>query len=250
MATEFLVDNLIDDGKRVVDQLVDDGLDVAAAFWVKTREEGLWHLYIASPMIDAKKPGEAYQVAYTSLSKVTGSGVQLSDLKLINDTNPIARDIIFLRDRYPAKTPTRYHGRQIGKLSIEEAYIYPPAREEFPGFDEIKKQFPSAEIFSLSIAIRDRNIMNSILPIIGPLIGKINQSEFEGKAPETLLFMGPKASSQLPFGRLVFVHRPEGWNKMFRADTQTWEEVVHIGTGKGLYETSDFSPLAALKATA
>ena len=78
-------------------------------------------------------------------------------------------------------------------------------------------------------------------------MGKINQSEFEGNAPGTLLFMGPDSSSRAPLAQLVFIHRPEGWNRMFRADTNTWEEVIHVDTGKKLYEEVDFGPLAALK---
>ena len=93
------------------------------------------------------------------------------------------------------------------------------------------------------------HLLGWLAPITSPLLGKINDSEFEGKHTGTLLFMGQKASSDSPAGRLIFVYRPEGWNKMFRADTQTWEEVVHVGTGKGLYEAADFSPLAGLKAS-
>jgi hypothetical protein len=119
-----------------------------------------------------------------------------------------------------------------------------------PFFDEIKKQFPSAEIYTLVIPVKDPTAMSSIISVASPLMGKINQSEFEGKAPGTLFFMGPKVSTTSSMGRLVFVDRPEGWNKVFRADTQTWEEVVHINTGKGLYEAADFSPLGALKTPA
>ena len=78
-------------------------------------------------------------------------------------------------------------------------------------------------------------------------IGKINQSDFEGNAPGTLLFMGLENSSRAPLAQLVFIQRPEGWNKMFKADTSTWEEVIHVDTGKKLYEEADFGPLAALK---
>jgi len=247
MAAEILVETQIEDGRRLVEQLVRDDFDVAVAFWCKTSEESLWHLYIASPLVDPKRPGDAYRPVYASLNKLAGSCIQISDLKLANEANPIARAAIEVRDRYPAPLATRYEGKRLGNLSIEEAYIYPPFREDFAGFEQIKRQFPSAEIFTLTIPIRGQNLTGWLLPTTSPLMGKINDREFEGRDAGTLLFISPEASGDSPVGKLLFVHRPEGWNKMFDADTKTWEEVASVGTGKRLYESEDFSPLAGLK---
>lgn len=127
MDTQPLVEDLIGDGQRLVEQLVRDGFEVSAAFWVKTIEEGLWHLFIASPAVVAEKPGESYRKVYASLNKVSGSRVSPSDIKLVNDMNPIVQDAIEVRDRerIPARTPTRYHGKWLGSFPINEAYIYP-----------------------------------------------------------------------------------------------------------------------------
>jgi hypothetical protein len=114
----------------LVEQLVRDGFDVSVAFWVKISEEGLWHLYIASPSVDAEKLGESYGKVYASLNKIPSSWVSPSDIKLITDMNPIARDAVEVRDRHLAKLPTRYHGKRLGSLSISEAYIYPPSAPE------------------------------------------------------------------------------------------------------------------------
>jgi hypothetical protein len=130
MDTELLVEGQIDDGQRLIEQLVRDGFEVSAAFWVKTSEEGLWHLYIASPSVGAEKLGESYRKVYASLNKVSDSWVSPSDIKLVNDMNPIAQDAIEVRDRQPAKIPTRYHGKRLGSLPINEAYIYPPSTPE------------------------------------------------------------------------------------------------------------------------
>ena len=126
MDTEILVGSQFDDGRRLVGQVVRDGFDVSVAFWVKTSEEGLWHLYLASPSVDEGTLVEAYRKVYASLSKIPDSAVSLSDIKLINDENPIAQDVIAIRDRYPARVPRRFRGKRIGNLSIVEAYIYPP----------------------------------------------------------------------------------------------------------------------------
>ena len=126
MDTEILVGSQFDDGRRLVGQVVRDGFDVSVAFWVKTSEEGLWHLYLASPSVDEGTLVEAYRKVYASLSKIPDSAVSISDIKLINDENPIAQDVIAIRDRYPARVPRRFRGKRIGNLSIVEAYIYPP----------------------------------------------------------------------------------------------------------------------------
>jgi hypothetical protein len=125
MDTELLVENRIDDGRKLVSQLVNDGFEVVAAFWVRTRDERLWFLYIASPAVVPEKIGDAYRAAYAALSKVPGSGISLSQIKLVRPENPVARDAIAARDRSPSRIPARYHGEALGGLAIEEAYIYP-----------------------------------------------------------------------------------------------------------------------------
>ena len=125
MDTELLVESQIDDGQRLIEQLDRDGFEVRAAFWVKTSEEGLWHLYIASPSVDEAKQGEAYRKVYASLSRIPDSWISPSDIKLINDANLISQDIVAVRNRHPARTPIRYRGKRIGNISIIEVYIYP-----------------------------------------------------------------------------------------------------------------------------
>jgi hypothetical protein len=124
MDTEILVGSHVEDGARLLDQLVRDDFEVGAAFWIKTSEEGLWLLYIASPSVDEGRLGEAYGKAYASLAKVPDSSISPSDIKLVNDADPIARDVIAIRDRRPANVATRYRGKRIGHVSIVEAYIY------------------------------------------------------------------------------------------------------------------------------
>jgi hypothetical protein len=127
MVTELLVESQIEDGRRFVEQLVRDGFEVTVAFWVKTSEEGSWHLFIASPSVDAEKPSGAYRKVYASLSKIPDIGISPSDIKLISSTNPIAQDALEMRgDRYPGRISTLYQGKRLGGLSIREAYIYPP----------------------------------------------------------------------------------------------------------------------------
>jgi len=126
MDTELLVTSQIEEGQRLVEQLVRDGFDVEVAFWVKTSEEGLWHLFIASPLVDAEKLGEAYRKAYASMNKIPEIGISPVDITLVSSKNPIAQDAVAMRGRHPGSIPTSFHARRLGGLSVKEAYIYPP----------------------------------------------------------------------------------------------------------------------------
>jgi hypothetical protein len=131
MAAELLVDSRIEDGERIVEQLIHDSFPVSVAFWVKPDEDTSWHLYVASPTVDPKSPGQSYPALYASLSKDPDSSVQLSEIRLVNDAEPIARDAVRLRRRYPGVMPTQFPGRRLGDLSIDEVYVYPlPSKKE------------------------------------------------------------------------------------------------------------------------
>jgi hypothetical protein len=118
----------MDDGHQLLEKLVEDGFAVTAAFWVRTREDGPWHLYIASPAVGTQKIGEAYGVLYSSLHQLVDAGIELSEIRLIPDTDPSAAAVIKARDRDPGRMPIKYPGNRLGNLSFEEAYLYPPLR--------------------------------------------------------------------------------------------------------------------------
>lgn len=245
MDTDTLVEDQIEDGRKLIDLLAQKDLDVTAACWVKTSEEGRWFFYITSKLVEEEGLAAAYRKVYGVLQLIESTWVSMSDVKLIGRGNPIAKDVLDIYRRYPARIPTRYRRPELGDVAIEEAYIYPKPEPYIRGFDEIKKRFPSAEMLWVTVTNSP-----SLLSTVNPYIGKINELEFERKAPETLMFMGANWSSREPLARLGFVYRPEGWNTLFNPASQAWEVVVHINTNKKLYETMDFSPLVGLNATA
>jgi hypothetical protein len=249
MDTETLVENQIEDGQRLIDQLSRDEFEVLVAFWLKTSEDGTWQLYIASPSVDTCKRVEVYRKVYASLNRLEQSCVRPSDLSLISGTTQIAQAAIQIRDRHPGQTPIRYHGKRLGNITIEEAYIYPPAGKWFRVFDEIKRNIPTAEILTIPILF-DEVLLGEAYPAgagIDAFRGCVNAEPFEGRAPTTCLFMGITGSVRKPLGELFFIYRPEGWNMLFRADTQQYEEVRHKATNEPLYKSVDFAPLAALR---
>ena len=124
-----LVEMQIDDGKRLIHRLIDEGIGVSAACWVKESESGWWYLYLATPLV-----GEtgATRPAYRRVNDVIralekeGFGISPLEVKLIGPDDPIAKDVIAVRDRNPVRSPIWFRGNRLGELGVEEAYIYPP----------------------------------------------------------------------------------------------------------------------------
>lgn len=125
MATESLVRELIDSGQQLIDALRDQGIDVAAAFWLKPSYEEAWFLYIATPLVDDNGLAAAYGNVYRVLRSLPNWWVLESDIKLIGVENPIARDVLAWHQSYPGRVPTRYGGRLLGRVLIDDAYLYP-----------------------------------------------------------------------------------------------------------------------------
>ncbi len=125
MDQEILVDIRFEDAEKLLSQLVRSGFDVAVAFWVLRSEENSWVLYIASTSINPGRIGNAYGALYASMSQIPDLSITISEIQLVHPSEPIAKEAIALRDRKVARLPIRYHGKRLGHLAIEEAYIYP-----------------------------------------------------------------------------------------------------------------------------
>jgi hypothetical protein len=137
-----LVENQVDEGKRLIEQLASTGFDVTAAFWVRTREDGEWTLTIASKVLEEKGPAAAYRAVNDALRKLDDPSISMSDIKVIGANNPITRDVHKIQKRYSGRTPIRFGGARFGGVDIEEAYIYSPA----PGSAETDERWRGIEI--------------------------------------------------------------------------------------------------------
>jgi hypothetical protein len=124
-----LVDH-VDDGQKLLDRLGADGFNVAAAFWVKAADEEIWHLYIASPLVDPQRIGDAYRAVYTSLSVLGETWVTLSDVKLVRPDHPLAQAAAELQRRYPGPGAVRSKRSRVADFRMEEMYVYPPGPKD------------------------------------------------------------------------------------------------------------------------
>jgi len=65
--TITLVERRIDDGRRLIGLLSQKDIDVTAAAWVPTSENGNWFLYIATEEVDKSGQATAYAKVYNVL---------------------------------------------------------------------------------------------------------------------------------------------------------------------------------------
>jgi hypothetical protein len=126
--TNTLVSDLIDDGRKIVEQLPQEGFDVTAAFWLKAADDGQWYFYIVSPVAESERLNDAYRRLYTIIRQVCRPlWLDPLEVKLIGPSNPIAKDVLAIHNHAPGQRgcPIRWGGKQLGKVPVEEAYLYP-----------------------------------------------------------------------------------------------------------------------------
>ena len=125
MGQELLVTEQIDAGADFIRDF-NDYLSVSVACWINPAESDDLFLYIAADEINDSNFDVAYGEVLRRLSSKRSQWLDPFQIKLVNSSDPIARDAIEIRDRYPAQIPTRYNGSSIGGTSIDGACIYPP----------------------------------------------------------------------------------------------------------------------------
>ena len=128
MDQDTLVEQQIRDGQRLIEDLAGSGFSVAAAGWIKTTDDSQWYLYIASSVVDMEGSSKGYGIVHPLIRKMPAPfWIGPFDVKLIRERDALAVGIHELYQRYPAPLPTWYRQPQLGGVSIEAAYLYPPA---------------------------------------------------------------------------------------------------------------------------
>jgi hypothetical protein len=125
MGQELLVTEQIEAGADFLRDF-NDYVPVSVACWLRPAESDSVFLYVASDEIDYGNMGVAYGEVLRRLGAKRSQWLDPFQVRLLNSSDPIARDAMQIRDRYPAKMPTRYNGSSIGGMGIEGAYIYSP----------------------------------------------------------------------------------------------------------------------------
>jgi hypothetical protein len=78
--------------------------------------------------VDQKGITAAYRVNHETFHRRPDLWISPFDVKLISASDLVTQDVLQIR-RPQSMIPTRYHGSRLGKLCIEEAYVYGPLPE-------------------------------------------------------------------------------------------------------------------------
>ena len=125
MDTAVLVEDHIDAGAELLARLIDDGFDVNVAFWIQPEGVTYRDLYIVSPAAAGGGYGTAFSDVARNLDLIADTPIGLSQIRLVDPAEPIAKEAIRLRDRHFGRLPVRLGPRQFGGITIEEGYVYP-----------------------------------------------------------------------------------------------------------------------------
>src|SRR5438874_22408 len=117
--------------------------------------------------------------------------------------------------------------------------------QPFEGFDTLKSEHPAAQLFYLYVPTPKNYGMGP--PTWYRFTLHVNPTEFEGRPPETVLFIGGKGSSGDPFEKLIFMYCPEGWNTGYHEESKSWLRIAHVETNEPPYPLVDLAPLASDK---
>jgi hypothetical protein len=153
MDTVTLVENKIDEGQRLLDRLVEKGIVVRAACWLKPVEEDRWSLYIATPSVDEKGSLEAYSQLTPVLRSLGDGWLTSSDITLVGEKDPIVQDALDILRRFPHKTPIRSPRSLVGRISVEEVYVYPLGKTAVTIYHLVFPDTPEPGILSLDSAL-------------------------------------------------------------------------------------------------
>ena len=133
-----MVNDQLDGGKQLIQELQHSGFDVSVAFWTKPSDEGKWFLYLASPTVDEKGAGAAYQHAYGLILAMPELGIEPLEVRLIGIADSMAvaaaaaikprtvQGPFAVPNPKPYRGITRFGGLSLGGVNIDGAFIYPP----------------------------------------------------------------------------------------------------------------------------
>lgn len=182
MDTITLVEDQIDDGLKLLSRLADNGFDVRVACWVKPADVDRWTLFVATHLVNDAGSAAPYRQLIAVLGSLRSGWLTSSDVTLVGENDPIAKDALDILKRFPHRKPIPSPRSWIGRIAAEEVYVYPP-----PGLTPVEIYhviFPgTTETGILSL---DRSSLE------GRFWTKVGDKEYQGEADVHCVIAAPK----------------------------------------------------------
>lgn len=123
MYKTILVNQAIEDGKKLLRKLEQQRFPFEAAFWHYDPESMRWRLYIASRFVEKEGPTKTYTRIQKALVSLRTSDLFLSDISVVSPDSAefrvLRNDIVHMGSHAAGKTKAA-----IKDLVFEDAYVY------------------------------------------------------------------------------------------------------------------------------
>lgn len=120
-----LVEEQIDDGKKLVEALDGAKVAVRAAMWFYYPEPNDWRLIIATPFLDDVGPMKTYELIQNVIEKsLPDLSIKLRNIFLVSPQNKLIKLMKAAIGTGKGISGIRFTGNVINNVLIEDAYIY------------------------------------------------------------------------------------------------------------------------------
>jgi len=132
----MVMNDQIENGRRLTEELRNIGFEVAVAFWANIDDEGKCYLYLVSPIAD-QRIQEAHRSFYTAIQNANELGIDPFEVRVIGQSDAMAKAAMELIRPKPAKGPfavpnprpspgmTFFGGSSLRGVSVSGVYVYP-----------------------------------------------------------------------------------------------------------------------------
>ena len=129
MDQDTLVDMQIQDGRRLLERLSGEDFPVTAAGWLKESEGGPWLFYLVTPLVgeDGVKRPTYLRLGAVLRRMPQPFWVDPMEITVVAPDSALGKAIRDIATRRPGPVPMPYGSTRLGGLSVDGAFIYPPA---------------------------------------------------------------------------------------------------------------------------
>jgi hypothetical protein len=125
MVANTLTDQLINEGKNLIEVLDASGIKVDGALWFYFPDEGFWKLMLSFPNIKKEGPKSSYVKVQKALSKLKEkASLALDDVALMKLNAPLMHLLKIAVRTGPGISGIRFSNNVINGQLIADAYIY------------------------------------------------------------------------------------------------------------------------------
>lgn len=119
-----LVNEQIEDARRLLECLAQEGFAVTAACWGIDDDADYWRLYLVSPVVEADGKRKAYLRTHAVIREMmkTGFCIDPYTIQLVRPSTPLAEAVLAAQRRNPGGPPVRYNGVSL-TVAIKQATV-------------------------------------------------------------------------------------------------------------------------------